>query len=398
VTATAPGRAVPSRLHPALRAALALLSLCVAWIAGEAAARWCWTPPPWFQALGPAGLCVTAADGDVVLKPGFRGAPSGDGDTAIAVNSLGMRGPEPGPKAAGDRRLLVLGDEVVLGAGVGWEQTFVARLSGLLSTETTPCLAGNGGVPGHGSTHAAAHMARLAAPFSADAFVVCGSLGDDALDDAAPERVVHAGLLLQGPWARLVRSSLRARLLCRSRAALWLECALPAADAAAELPARLLDPDAAGEASIAFPSPRLADGLFLDAVDEGAAWDAGAPPRIPRSLATLRGALERMRGQADGRPLVFVVVPTLWQVVEELRVARLRERGTDPATTARGLAQRRWLDTAKSAGVQALDATPILAAALDPAAMFLADGRHFAAAGHEAVTAWLAQELARLWR
>lgn len=398
MTGAAPGRAVPSRFHPALRAALALACLCGALVVGEAAARWWWTPPPWFRALGPAGLMVTAADGDVVLRPGALGAPGGDGDTTIAVNSLGMRGPEPGPKAAGDRRLLVLGDAVVLGAGVGWEETFVARISGRLSTETTSCLAGNGGVPGHGSTHAAAHMARLDAPFGADAFVVCGSLGDDALDDAAPERVVYAGLLLRGPWARLVRSSLRARLLCRSRAALWLECALPATGPAAELPARLLDPAAAVEASSAFPPQRLADGLFLDAVDEGAAWDAGAPPLIPRSLASLRGALERMRGQARGRPLVFVVLPTLWQVVEERRVARLRELGIDPATTERGLAQQRWMATAKAAGVTALDATPILAVAPDPAAMFVSDGGHLSVAGHEAIAAWLAQELARLWR
>jgi lysophospholipase L1-like esterase len=85
-------------------------------------------------------------------------------------------------------------------------------------------------------------------------------------------------------------------------------------------------------------------------------------------------------------------------VSEDRRVARLRECGIDPASTERGLAQKRWLETAKAAGVAALDATPILAAAPDPAALFLSDGGHLSVAGHEAVAAWLAQELARLWR
>jgi lysophospholipase L1-like esterase len=46
----------------------------------------------------------------------------------------------------------------------------------------------------------------------------------------------------------------------------------------------------------------------------------------------------------------------------------------------------------------ALDATPILAADKDPAALFLSDAGHLSARGHEVVAAWLARELATAWR
>lgn len=393
-------RSAPSRrrVHPAVAATLALLGLVVAAAVVEAGFRLSWRLPPWFAEFGQAGMYAATADGDVGLRPGYRGTLRVDVDTTIAINSLGMRGPEPAPKAAGDRRVLLLGDSIVWGYGVEADETFAARLGPRLSTAWTACATGNGGVPGYGSKHMAAQMARLDAPFGADAFVVCGYLGNDPLDDAAPRRTVFAGLMLQGAWARLVESSPRARLMYRSRAALWFESWLANAHPERSLIAQFRFLPEEDEAIKGFTPQRLFAGLFLDAIDEKAVWDAGAPPVIPRSLASLRGSLERMRGLAKGRPLVFVVMPTLWQVVEERRVARVRECGIDPATTERGLAQRRWLETAKAAGVPALDATPILAAAPDPAALFLSDGGHLSVAGHEAIAVWLAQELARLWR
>lgn len=385
------------RVHPAIAATLAQLGLCVAALLVEAGFRLFWRLPPWFAEFGQAGMYAATADGDVALLPGYRGTLRVDVETTIAINSLGMRGPEPGPKGADERRVLVLGDSIVWGYGVEADATFAARLGPLLSTERTSTVAGNGGVPGYGSKHMAAQMARLDAPFGADAFVVCGYLGNDPLDDAAPQRTVFDGLMLQGAWARLVELSPRARLMYRSRAALWLESWLANAHPERSLIAQLRFLPAEEAATMGFTPARLFAGLFLDAIDEKAVWDDGAPPVIPRSLAALRGSLERMRGVAKGRPLVFVVMPTMWQVAEDRRVARLRECGIDPATTGRGLAQRRWLETAKAAGVTALDATPILAAASDPAAMFLSDGGHLSVAGHEVVAAWLAQELARLW-
>ncbi len=397
MTSAAPGRAGPSRLHPALRLSLALGACCLALAAAEGALRLWWTPPEWFRALGPAGL-YEEDRGDVVLRPGYRGVQEADGGAAIAINALGMRGPEFGRKADVERRLLVLGDSVVWGRGVEAEQAFAASLGPLLTSRADPVVSGNAGVPGHGSKHMAAHMARLDGPFQADAFVVCGCLGDDPLDDAMPERTVFAGLSLQGPLARLVEASPRARLMCRSRAALWFEDWLADAHPERSLLAQPLLSSAEEAMAHGFTPSRLFAGLFLDAVDEKAVFDPGAEPVIPRSLATLRSSLERMAGVAEGRPLVFVVMPTSYQVDEAKRQARLRECGIDPAATERGLAQRRWLETAKAAAVTALDATPILAAAADPAALFLADGHHLSVAGHEAIAAWLAQELARLWR
>lgn len=386
------------RPHPALALTMALLGLALAAGAVEAGFRLFWRLPPWFAEFGAAGMYTATADGDVALLPGYRGTIRVDVDTTIAINALGMRGPEVGPKADVERRLLVLGDSIVWGYGVEHEQTFAAQLGPLLASRAGPVVSGNAGVPSYGSKHMAAQMARLDGPFGADAFVVCGYLGNDPLDDAQPKRTVFAGLSLQGAWARLVEESARARLMYRSRAALWFESWLANAHPERSLVAQLRFLPEEEALVKSFKPGRLFAGLFLDAVDEKTVFEPGSEPVIPRSLAMLRASLERMRGLAKGRPLVFVVMPTLFQVDEAKRQARLRECGIDPATTERGLAQRRWLDTAKAAGVTALDATPILAAAADPAALFLSDAGHLSVAGHEAIAAWLARELATIWR
>ena len=80
------------------------------------------------------------------------------------------------------------------------------------------------------------------------------------------------------------------------------------------------------------------------------------------------------------RPFVFVVLPTVWQVVEPKRVAELQRLGLSPADYERGRAQSRWLAVAKELGIPALDATPILAAEPVPEQLFLADGGHLTCA------------------
>lgn len=386
------------RLHPAFKLSLLLLGCCCAAAAVEGAFRLFWTLPPWFAEFGQAGMYTATADGDVALLPGYRGTLQVDTTTTVVVNSLGMRGPEPGPKAAGERRLLVLGDSLVFGYGVQAEQTFPARLQQRFANRTPPVTVGNAGVPGYGSKHVALHLARLEGPFAADAFVACGYLGNDALDDAMPQRTVYAGLSLQGPWARLVQESLRARLMYRSRAALWFESWLVANHEAWSLVKQLRFSVEEARLAAGFTQDKLYAGLFLDVIDPLTRWDENAPPVVPRQLEMLRSSLRAMRRTAGDRPLVFVVLPTSAQVIETKRVAELQRLGFDPKQFERGLAQQRWLAVAKDVAVQAFDATPILAADPDPAGLFISDGGHLNARGHDVVAAWLAAELAPLLR
>jgi lysophospholipase L1-like esterase len=68
-------------------------------------------------------------------KTGWRMVPSLDHYTYqhhVRINALGLRGPEVGPKAPGERRVLALGDSLIYGQGVADDQTVPAHLAALL--------------------------------------------------------------------------------------------------------------------------------------------------------------------------------------------------------------------------------------------------------------------------
>lgn len=384
------------RRHPALRLTQAMLVVVGAALLLELACRLLWQPPPAFGDLQPAGMYVATGDRDVALQPGYRGTLRVDVDTTVAIDALGMRDREFAPKAAGERRLLVLGDSMVFGHGVEVEQALPAQLRQALAARGGAWTVGNGGVPGYGSKHVAQHQARLDEPFGADAFVVCGCLGNDTLDDLAPERTVYAGLMVQGPFARLVHASWRARLACRSRAALWIESWLIANKPEWSVLA-LVPPDLEETSALrGLPQGREFAGLFLDANDDLVTWEPGTGPVLPRLLDRLRTSLRTMQVRAGARPLLFVVLPTSWQVLEQKRQDKLRELGFAVVDFPRGKAQQRWLAVADELGIPAVDATPVLAGDDDPASLFVSDGGHFSARGHAVVAAWLAERSAEL--
>ena len=380
--AGAPGR---RRLHPAVRLCALQLALVLLLGIGELAARWLAVPPPTLLRLPDPELWVATADGDIGLRPCWSGTSSAVAGASVLVttNSLGMRDREFAGKAAGERRLLLLGDEGVFGAGVPAEHALPTQLQQALADRGEAWTVGNGGVPRYGSRHAAQQFERLDAAFAPDAVVWCGNLGDDTRDDQEPERTVYAGHLLRGPQVAAVQASWRARLACRSALARWIERAWAGDDGPfASLPEALPE---LGERTFA--------GLFLDVGDGDPAWQ-GRPPERARWLEPLRASLRTMRERADRRPLWFVVVPTRWQLGEGERQEALRRLGFRPLDCPRGAGQQRWLAVAAELGVAAVDATPALAAEPDPAALFTADGLLMSARGHAALARWLAGALA----
>jgi lysophospholipase L1-like esterase len=376
-----------------------LVGLVVLAVAIELAFRNFWEPPVWFAELQLAGMFAATPDGGIALQPRYRGTLQAVGEpaTAVSINSIGLRGAELGDKVAGERRLLMAGDSLVFGYGVEARDSLPDRVGAAMRTHGVEWTVGNAGVPGYGCSHAVMHMARLDPRFSADAFVLCGYLGNDAMDEVTPQRTVYAGLMLSGPMVRLVQTSWRARLAMRSRAALWLEAWTltywPSLSPLTQLPP---DPEEEQRRAGMPDEAQQHAGLFLDVIDEKKTWAAGAPPVMPRIAERLRTALQRALEVAGKRPLVFVVLPTVWQVDERKRVEELKGLGLVPAEYARGRAQSRWLGVAKELGIPAFDATPILAAEPDPAKLFLADGEHFSVRGNEVVAEWLSTEIAPL--
>ncbi len=379
-----------------------MLGFVAALLLVELGFRLFWRMPPQFAEFDNQGLYRATDDGDIALQPGYSGTLQIGADrlTHVRINSLGLRGDEPGPRQPDQRRVLWVGDSLVFGYGVEADEALPARAEAALRAAGIAAVCGNGGVPSYGSKHAAAQLARLDVPFGADAFVLCSFLGNDAADDLGPQRTVYAGIMLQDAMARLVHTSWRTRLALRSRAALWVEAWIlanrPAWSPLAAAPPP--PPDEQDDLATLPPEAQRHAGLFLDAVDAQRSFAPGAAPAIPRVLAKVRAALERARQMAGDRPLVYVVLPTSWQVIEAKRVARLQEMGLAPAEFRRGLAQERFVGVARELGIRAYDATPILAAAPAPEALFLADGGHLSLRGNVVVGEWLAGELAALLR
>jgi hypothetical protein len=73
-------------------------------------------------------------------------------EAPVRINSLGLRGPEIGDLPAGGVRVMMLGDSVVAGFEVPWEQTFSARIESQLGAQLgLPVQVINAAVRGYGA-------------------------------------------------------------------------------------------------------------------------------------------------------------------------------------------------------------------------------------------------------
>lgn len=360
----------------------------------EVSFRLFWKLPPWLAEISQAGMYAAADDdGTPMLLPGYAGTLELDEGvvTTVRINDLGMRGPAPEP---GGTRVLVVGDSMVFGYGVDAEQALPATLERALQQRGVDAVCGNAGVPGFGPRRYAEHLERMDCAFGADAFVVCVCLGNDALDDTSPRTIIYNGLKFHGIVAQHVQTSWRMRLAMRSRAALWFENWVftnrrewsPMSD---PLP---FPEELALQAGFPGKDRRHAC-LFLDVRDEATAWPRGAPPVVPRVLGLLREALERMLAHAGERPLVLVLLPTLYHVDAALWSQTLAGMEFDVAAFEQGAHQRRLLETARQAGVAAFDAGEVVAAAPDPAGLYLGDKGHLGVRGNQIVGNWLAAQI-----
>ena len=101
-----------------------MIGLIVSLLLVELGFRLLWQLPPQFAEFGQAGLYTAAEDGTPMLQPGYRGTLQigGDGPNVVAINRLGLRGPEIGDKQPAEQRVLIVGDSLVFGYGVEGDQ------------------------------------------------------------------------------------------------------------------------------------------------------------------------------------------------------------------------------------------------------------------------------------
>ncbi len=161
------------------RAALVCFLLLCDVVCGEALVRWL---DPWgvsqfhdmqryygelCELPGPPRILRHRRDAEVPFR-----------DFTIRTNSLGLRGPQVGyPKPAGEKRLLFLGDSVVLGWGAKEAELFVTRAAELLGPGWTTV---NGGHNQYDTTQEAAFLEEVGPGIDPDA-VLLVFVGNDVV-------------------------------------------------------------------------------------------------------------------------------------------------------------------------------------------------------------------------
>jgi hypothetical protein len=224
------------------------------------------------------------------LEPGARGRFVGprpfpiEFDATIQINSLGLRGPEIGPEAPDELRLLFRGDSAVAGFEVEQPETFTALLEQRLTRELGPPVRViNAGVRGYGTDQSYLWFRERGASLGADLVALVFSANDfeDNLTLHRPRRPF-------GKPAFPLRGDGTLELV---------GVPVPRFDPCSEW---VLDPDMAPR-RIDGPLDRLRCRAHMVLVERSAlfAWGSMRLARVPGALRGLQG-----RAELPGRPLL----------------------------------------------------------------------------------------------
>lgn len=325
-------------------------------------------------------LFMRDAEVGVRLRPGARARfRTSEFETDIAINSSGVRDSEIGPKPAGERRIVVLGDSIVLSVQVQATETFCARLQERLNARRSPGDPSyrviNAGVQGYGPVEALSFFEHVASRFEADVVLVAVYVGNDAMEahdsgdavlprspsEPAAAGAVSAATTKPSPWPlwlrRLVRRSMVLQTV-RLRTLTLLE-----------------------RHSRVHPIDRALTMYLPD-----------LPPDMERGLAVTRECVRRIASlaAARGARAGIVLVPARFQIDDanfESLAAIAAESGH---TLVRDAASERFASALSGLGLPMTDTLPALRAASGRARVFMRSTAHFTKDGHEVVADALA--------
>lgn len=311
------------------------------------------------------------------LKPGATARfTTADFDTRIAINQAGVRDRDIGPKAPGERRIVVLGDSLVMSVQVPVEDTFVARLERRLNASAVPPATFrviNAGVQGYGPVEEYLFHREVTAALRPEFVILALYPGNDAVEAGA------TAYKLRAPGAS---RSADADLSAWQRFTQWRR--------------RLI------RKSIVLQIARLRVTTVLDRFGWRPEIDPplrtylpDAPPEIDRGLEVTTDVVSRLDALArqEGSRLVVVLLPARFQV-DDGDYGRLKEIVARAGQTLeRDRATERFKAALTGLDVPVFDALPALREAARQADMYMQSTAHFTPAGHEALAAILEQYL-----
>jgi hypothetical protein len=197
------------------------------------------------------------------LRPGARVRfTTADFDAHIAINDQGVRDDEPiGPKPPNERRIVVLGDSLVLSVQVDQQRTFCHLLEQRLNSGGGPIRYRviNAGVQGYGPVEELLFFREVARTFEPDLVVTVVFVGNDA-----EEAVGSAPRLHERPLTETISESTIARLRRIVRRSMVLQILrLRVLAVTSRFSSGGAPPEPPLQSYAEHPAPRIAEGLRI---------------------------------------------------------------------------------------------------------------------------------------
>lgn len=308
------------------------------------------------------------------LQPGARTRFStSEFDTEITINNAGVRDDEEiGPKPSNERRVVILGDSLVLSVQVPFATTFGEQLEQRLNAraaslqDQTRYRVINAGVQGYGPVEEMLFFREVVRHLQPDVVLVSVFVGNDAEEAVTSQ----AKLLSERAAVDALRESVVTRLRRLVRRSMVLQI----------LRLRLVAATSRFQPASASPEPPLQS------------YAARPAPRIAQGIAYTRDAIAQMSADAAavGARLGIVLMPARLQL-DDGDFGRLR----DIVAAAGGEMQRhapteRFASALSTLGLPMLDLLPPLQAALPGPDLFFQENVHLTPRGHGVVADALA--------
>lgn len=287
-------------------------------------------------------------------------------DIYIRTNSLGFRGPEPGPKSK--PRVLFLGDSITIADSVAEEETFVYLTAQKLAREGLDVETINGGQGATGLSNHLALLRKYGAKISPDLIVLDFYLNDF---QNSPVKRFHLPGILNKSWVL----SYAADALSLMWFSIQGENTGPNSVSISTIKEWQSSIDRDFVSGLEHPAPdadRFKDYIKKVAFDIGGAWS-------PEAWKLMAESLREIKGEADaaGAKLIVVAFPAEKQVSSH---------------SLFDYPQRMLKSVAASLGVPVLDLLPPLRDAISGsgAAGIYLDQCHFTPYGHQLVAPLIA--------
>jgi hypothetical protein len=295
------------------------------------------------------------------LRPGASARYStSEFSTELTINRQGVRDPvDIGPKAARERRVVLLGDSYVFAVQVPFAITVGERLEAKLN-ESDPAHVWrviNAGVQGYGPVEQWLFYRDVASTFAPDVVLAVVSVANDAIEAYDAKDKLALGRVPAG--SQLERSQTLVRRVIRSSMVLQV--------------ARLRADQLRAHASVATSERPLAGYL-----EDPPAFVVEGFQLAARAFGNIAAHARR-----NGAQVGFILMPARFQTHDEdyLRVSATAERAG--RKLIRHAATGRFTGVLKPLGVATADLLAVFGALDDPAGLHFVRNTHLSARGHQ---------------